>query len=78
MELSQKEKNFNYTNFIVKIINLRIGLQIFTKLNPFYCNYSIMGDSDDEYDRKRRDKFRGERGGGERGGERERWPERER
>lgn len=23
-----------------------------------------MGDSDDEYDRKRRDKFRGERGGG--------------
>ncbi|KAL7016295.1 hypothetical protein ACKWTF_009992 [Chironomus riparius] len=35
-----------------------------------------MGDSDDEYDRKRRDKFRGERGGG--GGERERWPDRER
>lgn len=33
-----------------------------------------MGDSDDEYDRKRRDKFRGERGGGER----ERWPDRER
>ena len=39
-----------------------------------------MGDSDDEYDRKRRDKFRGERGerGGERENERERWPERER
>lgn len=35
-----------------------------------------MGDSDDEYDRKRRDKFRGERGGGS--GERERWPDRER
>lgn len=39
-----------------------------------------MGDSDDEYDRKRRDKFRGERGGerGPGGGERERWPERDR
>lgn len=38
-----------------------------------------MGDSDDEYDRKRRDKFRGERErGGERESERERWPERER
>jgi hypothetical protein len=40
-------------------------------------NFSIMGDSDDEYDRKRRDKFRGERGG-DREGERERYPERER
>lgn len=39
-----------------------------------------MGDSDDEYDRKGRDKFRGERGGDRRpaGGERERWPERDR
>lgn len=39
-----------------------------------------MGDSDDEYDRKRgggRDKFRGERSG-DRENERERWPERER
>lgn len=32
-----------------------------------------MGDSDDEYDRKRRDKFRGERAGGS---ERERWQDR--
>lgn len=41
---------------------------------------AIMGDSDDEYDRKGRDKFRGERGGDRRpaGGERERWPERDR
>lgn len=38
-----------------------------------------MGDSDDEYDRKRRDKFRGEREGrGSGGPERERWPERDR
>lgn len=33
-----------------------------------FCSFSVqsggtvMGDSDDEYDRKRRDKFRGERG----------------
>jgi hypothetical protein len=33
-----------------------------------------MGDSDDEYDRKRRDKFRGERSGDRGGNERERWP----
>lgn len=38
-----------------------------------------MGDSDDEYDRKRgRDKFRGERSGDRGENERERWPERER
>lgn len=37
-----------------------------------------MGDSDDEYDRKRRDKFRGERERGSGGPERERWPERDR
>ena len=49
------------------------------KINNFilFVNFTAkMGDSDDEYDRKRRDKFRGERGGG--GGERERWPDRER
>lgn len=37
-----------------------------------------MGDSDDEYDRKRRDKFRGERERGSGEGDRGRWPERDR
>lgn len=46
---------------------------LFCRLKP------TMGDSDDEYDRKRRDKFRGEREGRGAGGpERERWPERDR
>lgn len=38
----------------------------FPSILPVFCislalNSFIMGDSDDEYDRKRRDKFRGER-----------------
>lgn len=37
-----------------------------------------MADSDDEFDRKRRDKFRGERERGSGGPERERWSERDR
>lgn len=45
------------------------------KISNSFIIVGKMGDSDDEYDRKRRDKFRGERERGG-GGERERWPER--
>lgn len=56
----------------------KVNYRTRTKNKSQIINYfSKMGDSDDEYDRKRRDKFRGERGG-DREGERERWPERER
>lgn len=49
----------------------KVGLCIVPDL-LFLCFFvelsSDMGDSEDEYDRKRRDKFRGERGSGAGGG----------